>query len=90
MPHRSKLLNSQQPSKRPRGGVLEKIKKSMVVKRELNAQGNVKTMSSTLQSKIAAITIKMGNINDVIKEFEQNIAGIQTWRMVTHRLWVIV
>ena len=89
MPHRSKLLNSQQPSKRPRG-VLEKIKKSMVVKRELNAQGNVKTMSSTLQSKIAAITIKMGNINDVIKEFEQNIAGIQTWRMVTHRLWVIV
>ena len=62
----------------------------MVVKRELNAQGNVKTMSSTLQSKIAAITIKMGNINDVIKEFEQNIAGIQTWRMVTRRLWVIV
>ena len=62
----------------------------MVVKRELNAQGNVKTMSSTLQSKIAAIIIKMVNINDVIKEFEQNIAGIQTWRMVTHRLWVIV
>lgn len=62
----------------------------MVVKRELNAQGNVKTMSSTLQSKIVAITIKMRNINDVIKEFEQNIAGIQTWKMVTHRLWVIV
>ena len=62
----------------------------MVVKRELNAQGNVKTMSSTLQSKIAAITIKMGNINDVIKEFEQNIAGIQTWKMVTRGLWVIV
>ena len=62
----------------------------MVVKRELNAQGNVKTMSSTLQSKIAAITIKMGNINDVIKEFEQNIAGLQTWKIVTCRLWVIV
>ena len=62
----------------------------MVVKRELNAQGNVKTMSSTLQSKIVAITIKMGNINDVIKEFEQNIAGIQTWKMVTRRLRVIV
>ncbi len=50
----------------------------MVVKRELNAQGNVKTMSSTLQSKIAAITIKMGNINDVIKEFEQNICSWNT------------
>ena len=59
----------------------------MVVKRELNAwecQNNV--LSPLEQSKSAFITIKIGNIKDFIKEFEQNTAGIQKWKMVTYKL----
>ena len=31
-------------------------------------------------------SIKIGNIKDFIKEFEQNTAGIQKWKMVTYKL----
>ena len=49
-----------------------------------------KRMSKQCPLPFAFITIKIGNINDVIEEFEQNIAGVQTWKMVTHKLQVIV
>ena len=59
----------------------------MVVKRELNAR---KCQNMSFALVFTFITIKIGNINDVIEEFEQNIAGVQKWKMVTHKLWVIV
>lgn len=59
----------------------------MVVKRELTAR---ECQNNVLCPCFAFITIKIGNINDAIEEFEQNIAGVQKWKMVTQKLRVIV